>query len=363
MFITPALARHKYGIDLELIREKGYRYSFLKQALIPIPPQHRTVYFASTVAWQDGETVSPKSLIIPTLEIPSRYPRSITFSTPRLLFLQFKDKNERPFAYMDIFGNIFFPPFHQAGFYVENFAQLFNAVVNLADQYVSAAALSAVDHLARFNPQKVQRIVVETTFDKAAFIEEAVARFLQETQAFKQFLESRHKAEVAVLKKQLEKLKQRVASDKRFFEGFKTAFQIASQLPSAPALEGDKLVFFVKVEARHIKSGNYIAPAPPGKFFVENIKVSLSPTLTRAVAERAYHPNADSRENALLCLGTLKGRPLVEALPQLLTLFEMVNLDSCFQGVVADEAKRIFREAKQAGRVRSLREVFGWQNI
>jgi len=186
---------------------------------------------------------------------------------------------------------------------------------------------------------------------KLSFVPVSNSRNLQElaqevTKTFKNIYENQVKIRTQVLEQEIEKYKQEIEKIKQeaFVEGLKTYNQIKANW----RLNSNYLVYKKEIIPTKIKYCGQIYNIPEHlqEFYVKGLKVPIMSIVTSASVSDSYHPNINDGE---VCLGDLKGKPLLEVLQKLPRELETINLDSAFDNKPQATAYEIVNELEDEG--------------
>jgi len=166
------------------------------------------------------------------------------------------------------------------------------------------------------------------------------------TKTFKNIYENQVKIRTQVLEQEIEKYKQEIEKIKQeaFVEGLKTYNQIKANW----RLNSNYLVYKKEIIPTKIKYCGQIYNIPEHlqEFYVKGLKVPIMSIVTSASVSDSYHPNINDGE---VCLGDLKGKPLLEVLQKLPRELETINLDSAFDNKPQATAYEIVNELEDEG--------------
>jgi len=337
---TRAVLNYTYGIDVQVIEELGFRLKVSPYSSVNLSELTRHVVIAQEI---EALIISGHEPIFVdfSFSLPPGFPTLRVFSS----FTAVARAEGKPIMAADIFGNIVLPNILGKRMKFPEFAQVFKTLVGVAERRAESKLLKVIEEFAKFNPIKVQKVMVEAEFDKFAFMEQFSAAALQALHNEVETIKRAYEVRIKILKETIDRLKSDNPRQKAFEEGFNTALEVISTYKAIPEWDGGHLYLPIKVTATVIKHKGKFVVAPPDTFFVQGFVFKSSQAV---YVKRAYHPNISSENR--VCLGTLKGQPisvLVRDLPKTLSL---INLDSCYVSLEASKkAKKIWKERVQAG--------------
>lgn len=185
---------------------------------------------------------------------------------------------------------------------------------------------------------KTVSITAEEVFDEQKFIRE-IERLRKQAEMKVEILKEEYESTIKELREELERVKS---------ESLVNSFKMLNEILSAGwTIERNELVYKDRVYAKYLKRYGEIYELPESEqetFYVENIRVPIeNDKLYVAYADRHFHPNV-SPFDGTICLGTLEGKPLASALPKLIEMLKMVNLDSSYDGLPDNKALAIYKK-------------------
>lgn len=303
-----------------------------------VDPSTRSIYAFCAVegleTLPDRDTEEPEIIKIETGRLTSAEKDIFMDVDDKKIKLKYVNEYGDTVAYVDTLGNLYMCDFYH------NEARMPWAA-SLIREYIEIAAQRGImDIISVIKTAKVREIVIE--FDKEAYIKEVEKTVKEQLEKialkYKALAEShidtiknQYTIKENTLKKRYRALESRIESERN--SAFKVGVEIATRLPEGWKIDkwydNTFLIYDKRIPVTHVKQNNRLYRVPPDLFYVNKIAVPIEEEVSKAYLIEGYHPNGKNDEE-ILCIGDLKGKPLMEVLEKLPESLKTANLDSAY---------------------------------
>jgi len=251
-------------------------------------------------------------------------------------------------ACVDIFGNVHFPDFiHDSR--GKDFVPIFYEVLRLEGLIKEDFAIQTKIENYLKNKIIASYMDVIKEFDIIKIAKEVAMEAVN----------SLHNMQVQALNSQIESLKKEVNKKikEKAWEYIKAGIKLTKE---GWQITDGRISYRKRITAKRIKYTDKIVEAPPGKFYISGLYISIEDGELRVRSKKSHHPNADSNMDGRVCIGDYEEKGILlespEKIADLPALLETVNIDSAYEIDATNEAQRIWRDKVSNNEV--LSEVF-----
>jgi len=195
---------------------------------------------------------------------------------------------------------------------------------------------------------RIERVKIETTFDKDKYIADAMRKFELAVAQEKSIAESRTNSLQRTIERERATVSSRMAeaSSASFLEGLKSLKDGWTFREGRLFLDKRIPVKKLQWKGRSIDVSNI--PDQKDKFFVDKLSITVQPTISHASAEQAFHPNCSNTESrGDLCIGDLAGVKLTDFMSKIEKQMEVAHLDNPWGGTSTRAGTALFTKADE----------------
>lgn len=253
----------------------------------------------------------------------------------------YHDRYDKTLGYKDTLGNIWTCDFyHSETSHAYPFPELHDIIGHAWDEKPIDRSQKVIDDLDRalkdVSSDKIERIKIETSFNKEAYIELIKREFETAIDLHSRISESK----VTSLSRTLES--ERKTSKKRMLDACNKSFTQGVSLLRKNKdweLQSDGRLYYKKeivVTHATVNGNRWAIPVEnPPYYYIKGLSVLIDPSPTQAMARDHRHPNVS--ESGSVCIGDLYGKPLAQVLKELPSALVLGGLNSPFNGAVASQ--------------------------
>jgi len=200
--------------------------------------------------------------------------------------------------------------------------------------------------LQGIDADKIERVKIETSFDKDKYIEETIKKLELAVMQEKNIADSKANSLQRTLERERVTVNSRIAdaSNKSFLEGLKS-------LKDGWVMREGRLFLDKRIPVKKLQwKGRSIdvsqIPDQKDKFFVDKLSITVQPTVSHASAEQAFHPNCNNTgSRGDLCIGDLAGVKLTDFMAKIEKQMEVAHLDNPWGGTSTRAGTDLFNKA------------------
>lgn len=248
-----------------------------------------------------------------------------------------KDQYNQIIACVDQNGIIHMCDFYHCG---RPFGKEFEKILTITSKYIadlkSTIVKQVINTLQEIDADRIEKIVITTSFDKEAYIRNAERIIEEAIKSIESIKEMQINAIVAAKEKQIKMLEDEIK--------YARASSIATviKLFNDPAMKkwkvnGDRLEHTEPIYVTKIKKYDTIYPDNSKKMFIEGLSIRIVPEIYQEDVEfkAAFHPNCSDN---YICLGDLAGADILKVIKELPEMLSTANLDSHYSNEAAKYA-------------------------
>jgi len=258
-------------------------------------------------------------------------------------------------ARKDVNGNIIMSDFYhyftgsqraKAGLYGDVFmdiiSQCWEADVDMEEIFLKRALVN----INELKSEKIERVVVTTSFDKDAFILSArkeMSQAVKDMAKLKDYKIVTYKNQLIAERENTDtRIKQ--AEELSFLEGLKG-------LRDGWEIRDNRLYYTKKIVAKTLhREGETVDMGKDETFYINGLNITIKPWAANAMSSDCFHPNAtdgtlsDDGETYIsnVCLGDLESKPLHLVLAKIPEMLEVAGLNAPHSGVASRLARMIW---------------------